>query len=82
MNKNNQKCLIEVEQIIEQLNLPHRMMNELEVAEVKQCSVQALRNKRHLGRGIPYHKDGRLVRYNPYDVAIDILNSRIVPEDA
>ena len=69
-----------IEEVIQLLNLPSRLMDEKEVAQVKRCSVQTLRNHRHLGRGLPYYKEGRSVRYAPHDVAADILKSRIEPE--
>lgn len=70
---------MEIEDIIRSLKLPQRLMTESEVAEAKKCSVQVLRNHRHLGVGLPYIKNGRSVRYSPMDVALDILNNRIVP---
>ena len=68
--------------IIESLGLPNRLMTDVEVAEVKNCSVQTLRNDRHLRRGLPYVKSGRSIRYAPTDVAKDILANRIDPEAA
>jgi len=67
---------------IKDLGLPNRLMTEQEVAAVKQCSIQTLRNRRHLGRGLPYIKDGRNVRYAPSDVAKAILHARIDPQAA
>ena len=68
--------------IIESLGLPNRLMTDVEVAEVKNCSPQTLRNDRHLRRGLPYIKSGRSIRYAPIDVAADILASRIDPDAA
>ena len=68
--------------IIESLGLPNRLMTDIEVAKIKNCSVQTLRNDRHLRRGLPYIKSGRSIRYAPADVAADILASRIDPEAA
>lgn len=68
--------------IIESLGLPNRLMTDIEVARIKSCSVQTLRNDRHLRRGLPYIKTGRSIRYTPADVAADILASRIDPEAA
>ncbi len=73
---------MDVTDIIKNLNLPPRLMTEVEVAEVQQKSIQTLRNDRHLGRGTPYIKSGRSVRYSPYDVAEAILKGRINPEAA
>ncbi len=71
-----------VSEIIQSLNLPNRLMTDIEVAKVKKCSVQTLRNNRHLGVGLPYIRDGRSIRYAPSDVAADILKGRIDPEAA
>ncbi len=68
--------------IIKSLGLPNRLMTDVEVAEIKKCSVQTLRNDRHLRRGLPYIKTGRSIRYTPADVAADILANRIDPEAA
>ena len=70
---------METDEMIEVLGLPNRLLTEFEVAEAKSCSVQRLRNDRHLRRGLPYIKDGRNVRYSPADVAADILANRIDP---
>jgi hypothetical protein len=48
---------------------------ETEVAELTRMSLSDLRNKRHLGKGIPYVKVGRSVRYNLADV-IAYMESR------
>ena len=71
---------MEIEDLIKTFDLPNRLLDESEVAEAKKCSVQKLRNDRHLRRGLPYIKDGRSVRYSPVDVALDILSKRIVPK--
>ena len=64
-------------------NIPSdRMMTDHEVAKIKNCSVQTLRNNRHLGRGLSYYRDGRSIRYAGFDVAADIYRSRIDPEAA
>jgi hypothetical protein len=68
---------MELDEIIRALNLPNRLMTVGEVAEVKQCSVQTLRNHRSLGMGLPYFKNGRSVRYSPTDVAADIYRNRV-----
>ena len=71
---------ISITDIVESLGLPNRLMTDFEVAEIKNCSVQTLRNDRHLRRGLPYIKSGRSIRYTPADVAKDILANRIDPE--
>ena len=68
------------EDIIRLLKLPSRLMRETEVAKAKDCSVQKLRYDRHLGRGLPFIRDGRSVRYLPYDVALDIMKGRVEPQ--
>jgi len=45
-----------------------RYLTEVEVAEITNMSLSTLRNHRFLGRGIPYIKIGRSVRYNENDV--------------
>ena len=40
-----------------------RYVTEKEVAELTGIAVQSLRNQRHLGRGFPYRKFGKSVRY-------------------
>jgi predicted DNA-binding transcriptional regulator AlpA len=45
-----------------------KYLNEKEVAEITDLSVATLRNDRFLGRGIPYVKFGRAVRYSYQDV--------------
>ena len=45
-----------------------KYINEKKVAEMLDGSVQALRNDRHLKRGLPYIKKGRMVRYSLVDV--------------
>lgn len=50
-------------------------LNERQVAEITGISVQTLRNHRHLGRGIPYVKLDKSVRYNMGD-AISYMERR------
>ena len=50
-------------------------MTEREVAQFLNRSVRTLRNDRWLGRGIPYVKVGRTVRYRFADVQA-YVNSR------
>jgi hypothetical protein len=40
-----------------------KYVNEKVVADVTGIPVQTLRNDRHIGKGIPYRKRGRMVRY-------------------
>jgi phage terminase Nu1 subunit (DNA packaging protein) len=57
-----------------------RYINEKKVAEITDLSVQTLRNDRHLGKGIPYTKRGRSVRYR-VDEVIDFMERRKVQTD-
>jgi len=52
-----------------------KYLTEYEVKEIINRSVQTLRNDRSLGRGIPYIKCGRSVRYGLDDV-IEFMESR------
>ena len=45
-----------------------RYLTEREVAEITRFALPTLRNERHNGRGIPYIKVGRSVRYELDDV--------------
>lgn len=81
-NTNSISSSTSLADIIESLGLPNRLMTDIEVAKIKNCSVQTLRNDRHLRRGLPYIKSGRSIRYAPADIAADILACRIDPEAA
>ena len=50
-------------------------LNETQVSDLTNKALSTLRNDRHLGKGIPYIKDGRSVRYSLADV-IDYMESR------
>ncbi len=50
-------------------------VTEKDVTRITKRAVQTLRNDRHEGRGIPYVKLGRSVRYSLSDV-IDFMESR------
>ncbi len=50
-------------------------INEKEVARITGRKVQTLRNDRNRGRGLPYIKMGRSVRYSLEDV-IRFMESR------
>ncbi len=57
-------------------------MNEkyLTSQEVKNLigrAEQTLANDRHMGRGLPYVKFGRSVRY-PYSAVLDYMNKRMI----
>jgi predicted DNA-binding transcriptional regulator AlpA len=52
-----------------------RYIDEKEVARITGRGLQTLRNDRHRGRGLPYIKMGRSVRYSFEDV-ISFMESR------
>jgi predicted DNA-binding transcriptional regulator AlpA len=56
-----------------------RFINENEVASITGLSVQTLRNWRFQGKGIPYIKAGRSVRYQYQDVIAYMEERRIIP---
>ena len=45
-----------------------KYINEVQVFEMTDIAVQTLRNHRFQGRGIPYYKIGRSIRYRLDDV--------------
>ena len=49
-------------------NQQQRYINEKEVARIIGRGLQTLRNDRHRGRGLPYIKMGRSVRYSLEDI--------------
>ena len=57
-----------------------RFITDVETARILGISPQTLRNDRHLGRGLPYHKYGRAVRYFEPEIFDYMHMSRIVPE--
>ncbi len=54
-----------------------KYLDERQVAKITGRGVQTLRNERSLGKGIPYIKLDRAVRYNYSDV-IDFMERRKV----
>lgn len=58
-----------------------RFLTEREVSKITRRAVQTLRNDRHYGRGFPYIKIGRSVRYKESDVIQHMESKRIAPED-
>jgi hypothetical protein len=56
-------------------NSLQRYVDEKVVARIIGRALQTLRNDRHLGRGLPYIKIGRSVRYSLEDV-IRFMESR------
>ena len=58
-----------------------RYLTEKKVSANTVFSVFTLRNNRHMGRGLPYFKIGRNVRYLPEDIEKFMTKQRITPED-
>jgi hypothetical protein len=54
-------------------------VDEKEVSRITGRAVQTLRNDRFHGRGLPYHKFGRQVRYSLEEVLDYLKNRRIEP---
>jgi hypothetical protein len=54
-----------------------KCLNEKEVATLLQLSVAKLRRDRWLGRGVPYLKHGRSVRYLEGDILKFIEDNRV-----
>jgi predicted DNA-binding transcriptional regulator AlpA len=54
-----------------------KFINEKQVAEMTSLSVATLRNDRWLGRGIPYVKLGRSVRYS-LEAVLDYMQAHTV----
>jgi phage terminase Nu1 subunit (DNA packaging protein) len=57
-----------------------KYVNEKKVAEITDIGIQTLRNDRHLGRGLPYIKKGRMVRYSLADVIAFMEQHKIKTE--
>ncbi|MBT4485057.1 MAG: helix-turn-helix domain-containing protein [Candidatus Latescibacteria bacterium] len=57
------------------MNNQIQYITEKEVAEITGRALSTLRNERFLGKGIPYLKIGKSVRYN-YEDVIEFMESR------
>ena len=57
-----------------------RYLKDVEVAALTGRGVQTLRNDRHLGRGFPYRKFGKSVRYYLPEILAIMEGHRIEPE--
>ena len=62
--------------------LGKRWINEKEVMEMTGRKLPTLRNDRFLGRGIPYSKMGKSVRYAIEDVVNFMESRRVSTSDA
>lgn len=58
-----------------------RYLNEKQVSEMTGIAVQTLRNWRYFGKGFPYHKIGRCIRYNEQDVISYMAGKKITTAD-
>ncbi|BBO86621.1 hypothetical protein DSCO28_71870 [Desulfosarcina ovata subsp. sediminis] len=58
-----------------------KLLTEKQVAERLGFHVQTLRNHRFEGRGVPYCKIGRAVRYDENDVIAFIEASKVQPAE-
>lgn len=54
-------------------------ITEKDVAKIIGCSIQTLRNARHLGRGLDYVKNGKSVRYYKPDVYAFMNERKVKP---
>ena len=57
-------------------------IDEQECSRITGRKLPTLRNDRHLGRGLPYIKFGRSVRYNLQDVVRFMEARKIQTEDS
>ena len=57
-----------------------RYLNENEVALLTSLSVQTLRNNRCQGKGFPYRKLGKSVRYLKSEVISIMEKSKVIPQ--
>ena len=58
-----------------------KYLNEKQVSEMTSIAVQTLRNWRHFGKGFPYHKIGRCIRYNEQDIISHMDGKKITTAD-
>lgn len=65
---------------MEQYEIEAIWLSPAEVARRTGKSIQTLANDRHLGRGFPYSKTGRSVRYFWPHVHADLISRTIKPE--
>jgi hypothetical protein len=59
-----------------------RYITEVEVSKITSRALQTLRNDRHCGRGFPYVKLGRSVRYCLQDIVDFMESHKIETEDS
>ncbi|OPX33825.1 MAG: hypothetical protein B1H12_11215 [Desulfobacteraceae bacterium 4484_190.2] len=57
----------------------NKLLTEQEVAELTGLSLSTLRMNRSKGKGIPYLKIGKCVRYNMEDLKNYLESKKIIP---
>ena len=62
------------------MSIPKKFLTDEEVAKRLNLSVQTLRNWRCMGKGLPYVKFGRAIRYDINDVDAFSSARRVVPQ--
>ncbi len=71
-----------IEQLLEELRINPRWIDEKEVSRMTGFALPTLRNHRYLGVGIPYIKaTSRAIRYSVEDVISFMESRRIVPRN-
>jgi excisionase family DNA binding protein len=60
-------------------NDPQKFLTDEEVADRLNLSVQTLRNWRCIGKGLPYVKFGRSIRYKNGDIEAFSEANRVIP---
>jgi len=58
------------------------MLTEREVSQLLSISLSRLRQDRMYGRGLPFHKIGRSVRYAYSDIVKFLDSTRVEPTEA
>lgn len=61
--------------------VPNRLVNEKYVAEMTGIPVRSLQQQRFLGRGMPYIKLGKAVRYDLQDVMEYLEACKVRPDE-
>lgn len=56
-------------------------LTEKQVSKMTARPLSTLRNDRHLGRGFPYVKIGRAVRYSTTDILTYMEARKVTPQD-
>ena len=59
-----------------------QLLTEKEVSSLLKSALQSLRNDRSKGRGLPYYKLGKSVRYSLVDVEQYLSTRKIFPENS